>query len=93
MGAEEGLAFEGVGGAAGDGWSVVECFDAGGESSVEGECAEWVEHESVDGHAGVAVELRAEADAGLLRCESGELDMEIGDWWTEFADANAERNS
>ena len=33
---------------------------------------------------------RAAYDFLLLRCESGELPMEIGEWWTTFADANAE---
>ena len=33
---------------------------------------------------------RAAYDFLLLRCESGELPMEIGDWWTTFADADAE---
>ena len=33
---------------------------------------------------------RAAYDFLLLRCESGEIDMEIGDWWTQFADADAE---
>ena len=28
--------------------------------------------------------FRAGYDFLLLRCESGELDMEIGDWWTDF---------
>jgi poly(A) polymerase len=36
---------------------------------------------------------RAAYDFLLLRCESGEIDMELGDWWTEFADANAERRA
>ncbi|MFM9913410.1 MAG: polynucleotide adenylyltransferase PcnB [Methylophilaceae bacterium] len=31
---------------------------------------------------------RAAYDFLLLRCESGELPMELGEWWTEFADAN-----
>lgn len=33
---------------------------------------------------------RAGYDFLLLRCESGEIDMEIGEWWTKFADADAE---
>ena len=33
---------------------------------------------------------RAAYDFLLLRCESGELPMEVGEWWTTFADANAE---
>ena len=33
---------------------------------------------------------RAAYDFLLLRCESGELPMEIGEWWTTFADANVE---
>jgi poly(A) polymerase len=33
---------------------------------------------------------RAGYDFLLLRCESGEIDSEIGEWWTKFADANAE---
>jgi poly(A) polymerase len=33
---------------------------------------------------------RAGYDFMLLRCESGELPMEMGEWWTVFADANAE---
>ena len=33
---------------------------------------------------------RAGYDFLLLRCQSGELPMEIGDWWTTFADANSE---
>ena len=33
---------------------------------------------------------RAAYDFMLLRCESGELPTEIGEWWTTFADANAE---
>jgi poly(A) polymerase len=36
---------------------------------------------------------RAGYDFLLLRCESGEIDSEIGEWWTEFADANAERRA
>jgi poly(A) polymerase len=33
---------------------------------------------------------RAGYDFLLLRCESGELPAEIGEWWTKFADADAE---
>ncbi len=33
---------------------------------------------------------RAAYDFLLLRCESGELPLEVGEWWTTFADANAE---
>ena len=33
---------------------------------------------------------RAGYDFLLLRCESGEIEMEIGEWWTKFADADAE---
>jgi poly(A) polymerase len=33
---------------------------------------------------------RAAYDFLLLRCESGELPAEIGEWWTTFADANTE---
>ncbi len=36
---------------------------------------------------------RAGYDFLLLRCESGEIDSEIGEWWTEFADANTERRT
>lgn len=36
---------------------------------------------------------RAGYDFLLLRCASGELPMEIGDWWTEFADASTERRT
>ncbi|HZW12819.1 MAG TPA: polynucleotide adenylyltransferase PcnB [Noviherbaspirillum sp.] len=32
--------------------------------------------------------LRAGYDFLLLRCESGEIDMEIGDWWTDFIAAD-----
>jgi len=34
--------------------------------------------------------FRAAYDFLLLRCESGELDMAIGDWWTRFQDADTE---
>lgn len=33
---------------------------------------------------------RAGYDFLLLRCESGELPMELGEWWTTFADADNE---
>ena len=33
---------------------------------------------------------RAGYDFLLLRCESGEIEAEIGEWWTTFADANAD---
>lgn len=33
---------------------------------------------------------RAGYDFLLLRCASGELPMELGEWWTTFADANTE---
>ncbi len=36
---------------------------------------------------------RAGYDFLLLRCESGEIDMKLGEWWTEFADANTERRT
>jgi len=37
---------------------------------------------------------RAAYDFLLLRCESGELPAELGQWWTTFADADSEtRNS
>jgi poly(A) polymerase len=36
---------------------------------------------------------RAGYDFMLLRCESGEIDSELGEWWTEFADANTERRT
>ena len=32
--------------------------------------------------------FRAGYDFLLLRCESGEIDAEIGEWWTQFQDAN-----
>lgn len=32
--------------------------------------------------------FRGAYDFLLLRCESGELDTEIGEWWTQFQDAN-----
>ncbi len=34
--------------------------------------------------------LRAGYDFLLLRCESGEIDAEIGDWWTDFMEADGE---
>ena len=37
--------------------------------------------------------FRAAYDFMLLRCESGELPMELADWWTEFQDARDERRS
>jgi poly(A) polymerase len=36
---------------------------------------------------------RAGYDFLLLRCESGEMPLELGDWWTEFADATNERRT
>lgn len=33
--------------------------------------------------------LRAGYDFLLLRCASGELDQEIGEWWTDFIDADS----
>ena len=36
---------------------------------------------------------RAAYDFLLLRCESGEIDAELGEWWTAFADANGERRA
>jgi poly(A) polymerase len=36
---------------------------------------------------------RAGYDFLLLRCESGEVPMELGDWWTEFADASSEERT
>ena len=35
--------------------------------------------------------FRAAYDFLLLRCESGEVDLEVGDWWTEFQDASEAR--
>jgi poly(A) polymerase len=32
--------------------------------------------------------FRAAYDFFLLRCESGEVEMDIGDWWTHFQDAS-----
>jgi len=37
--------------------------------------------------------FRAAYDFMLLRAESGEIDREIGDWWTRFYDANAEERN
>ncbi|MBC7415647.1 MAG: polynucleotide adenylyltransferase PcnB, partial [Herminiimonas sp.] len=34
------------------------------------------------------VRLRAGYDFLLLRCESGEIDAEIGEWWTDFMNAD-----
>jgi poly(A) polymerase len=36
---------------------------------------------------------RAGYDFMLLRCESGEIENELGEWWTEFADTNTERRT
>jgi len=36
---------------------------------------------------------RAAFDFLLLRCESGELPMEIGEWWTAFADAEGDERA
>jgi poly(A) polymerase len=36
---------------------------------------------------------RAAYDFLLLRCESGEMPMEVGEWWTKFAHADAETRS
>jgi poly(A) polymerase len=33
---------------------------------------------------------RAAYDFLLLRCDSGEIDAELGEWWTRFAEANGE---
>ena len=30
---------------------------------------------------------RAGYDFLLLRCESGEVELEVGDWWTQFAES------
>jgi poly(A) polymerase len=35
--------------------------------------------------------FRAAYDFLLLRCQSGEMPMELGEWWTEFQDADDER--
>lgn len=37
--------------------------------------------------------FRAAYDFMLLRCQSGEVDSELGDWWTEFQDASDERRA
>ncbi len=37
--------------------------------------------------------FRAAYDFLLLRCESGEVDTELGEWWTEFQDAAEERRA
>jgi poly(A) polymerase len=37
--------------------------------------------------------FRAAYDFLLLRCASGEVDGELGTWWTEFQDASAERRA
>ena len=37
--------------------------------------------------------FRAAYDFLLLRCESGEVEAELGSWWTEFQDANEERRA
>lgn len=37
--------------------------------------------------------FRAAYDFLLLRCESGEVDKELGEWWTEFQDASEERRA
>ncbi|MFP4905002.1 polynucleotide adenylyltransferase PcnB, partial [Paraburkholderia sp. BR14261] len=38
--------------------------------------------------------FRAGYDFLLLRCESGELDAEVGQWWTDFISGdNAERET
>ncbi|MFA6015733.1 MAG: polynucleotide adenylyltransferase PcnB [Gallionellaceae bacterium] len=37
--------------------------------------------------------FRAGYDFLLLRCESGEVDTELGEWWTEFQDASEERRA
>ena len=36
---------------------------------------------------------RAAYDFMLLRCESGEIPMEIGEWWTKFSDAKSEERT
>ena len=36
---------------------------------------------------------RAAYDFLLLRCDSGELPIELGEWWTKFADADGETRS
>jgi poly(A) polymerase len=37
--------------------------------------------------------FRAAYDFLLLRCESGEVNMELGEWWGEFQDASEERRA
>lgn len=37
--------------------------------------------------------FRAGFDFLLLRCESGEIDAEVGDWWARFQDASDEERS
>jgi poly(A) polymerase len=37
--------------------------------------------------------FRAAYDFLLLRCESGEVEMELAEWWTEFQDASEERRA
>ncbi|MGB8855644.1 MAG: polynucleotide adenylyltransferase PcnB [Burkholderiales bacterium] len=37
--------------------------------------------------------FRAAYDFFLLRCESGEVEMELGDWWTRFQDASDEERA
>jgi poly(A) polymerase len=37
--------------------------------------------------------FRAAYDFLLLRCESGEADVELGEWWTEFQDASEVRRA
>lgn len=37
--------------------------------------------------------FRAAYDFLLLRCESGEVETELGDWWTEFQNASEERRA
>ena len=32
--------------------------------------------------------FRAAYDFLLLRCESGEMEIELGEWWTQFQDAD-----
>ncbi|MEI7842717.1 MAG: polynucleotide adenylyltransferase PcnB, partial [Gallionellaceae bacterium] len=37
--------------------------------------------------------FRAAYDFLLLRCESGELENELGEWWGEFQDASEDRRA
>lgn len=37
--------------------------------------------------------FRGAYDFLLLRCESGEVDMQLGEWWTEFQDASDARRT